>query len=68
MNSWKLNGIAGHLTRQAIIKKLNINFTQIYKTIKSIDNNGVIETHDGKKYKLELIEINECSTDSNNKE
>ena len=24
MNSWKLNGIAGHLTRCAIIKKLNI--------------------------------------------
>lgn len=57
MNSWRLNGIAGHLTRQAIIKKLNINFNEIYKTVKSIDNNGVIETHEGKKYILELKEL-----------
>jgi|LakMenEpi03Aug12_release.lakeMendotaPanAssembly.Ray.scaffolds.fasta_scaffold191330_5 hypothetical protein len=57
MNSWKLNGIAGHLTRKAIISKLNITFTQIYKTVKSIDNNGIIETYDGKKYVLELKEI-----------
>lgn len=57
MNSWKLNGIAGHLTRRAIIEKLSITFTEIYKTVKSIDNNGIIETKDGKKYKLELKEI-----------
>ena len=46
MNSWKLNGVAGHLTRQAIIKKLNIHSTEIYKTVKYIDNNGIIETHE----------------------
>lgn len=57
MNSWKLNGIAGHLTRSAICEKLGINFTQIYKTVKSINNDRIIETHDGKKYKLELKEI-----------
>jgi len=57
MNSWKLNGIAGHLTRWAIIKKLNIPSTQIYKTVKSINNENIIETFDGKKYKLELKEI-----------
>ncbi len=57
MNSWKLNGIAGHLTRQAICEKLGIHFTQIYKTVKSINENRIIETHDGKKYKLELKEI-----------
>jgi predicted transcriptional regulator len=57
MNSWKLNSLAGHLTRQAIIKKLNINNTEIYKTVKSIDNNGIIETHDGKKYVLVLKEL-----------
>jgi len=38
-------------------EKLGINFTQIYKTIKSINENRIIETHDGKKYKLELKEI-----------
>ena len=57
MNSWKLNGIAGHLTRCDIIKKLNITSTQIYKTVKSINNENIIETFDGKKYKLELKEI-----------
>ena len=57
MNSWKLNGIAGHLTRRAIVKKLDIPFNEIYKTVKSIDNNGIIETKDGKKYQLELKEI-----------
>lgn len=57
MNSWKLNGIAGHLTRTAICEKLNIRFTDIYKTVKSINNNQIIEIHDGKKYKLELKEI-----------
>ena len=57
MNSWKLNGIVGHLARCAIIKKLNITFTQIYKTVKSINNENIIETFDGKKYKLELKEI-----------
>lgn len=68
MNSWKLNGMAGYLTRSAICEKLNIYFTEIYKTVKSVDNNRIIETHDGKKYKLKLIEINECGTNSNNKE
>lgn len=57
MNSWKLNGIAGHVTRLAIIKKLNINKSEIYKKVKSMDINGIIITDDGKKYKLELIEI-----------
>jgi predicted transcriptional regulator len=54
MNSWKLNGMAGHLARQAINRGLNINHTQIYKVVKSVNNEGVIETHDGKKYKLTL--------------
>jgi len=54
MNSWKLNGIAGHLTRQIIIESLNIKPTELYKTVKSIDNNGIITTHDNRKFKLEL--------------
>lgn len=57
MNSYKLNGMAGHLTRNAICEKLNIPFTEIYRKIKSISNSGIIETHDGKKYKLKLIDI-----------
>lgn len=59
MNSWKLNGMAGHITRCAISQGLEIKHYDIYKTIKNISMNGVIETKDGKKYKLELKEINE---------
>ncbi|MGL6105202.1 hypothetical protein [Romboutsia sp.] len=54
MNSYKLNGIAGHLTRRIIIESLNIVPTELYKTVKSIDNNGVITTHDGRMFKLKL--------------
>ena len=57
MNSWKLNGIAGHLTRQAICKSLNIQHTEIYKIVKSIDDEGIIETTDGKKYQLKLKKL-----------
>ena len=54
MNSWKLNGIAGQRTRQIIIESLNIVPTQLYKIVKSIDNDGIITLHDGRKFKLEL--------------
>jgi hypothetical protein len=57
MNSWKLNGIAGHLTRQAISKSLKIHHTEIYKTVKIVHFDGTIETKEGKKYQLELKEI-----------
>lgn len=46
--------MAGHLARQAIYKGLAIHHTEIYKAVKSVSNDGVIETHDGKKYKLTL--------------
>jgi hypothetical protein len=57
MNSWKLNSHASHYFKQAVTKGLFINYSDIYKTIKDIDENGVIETKDGKKYQLELKEI-----------
>ena len=46
--------MAGHLARTAINKGLDIHHTEIYKIVKSINNDGIIETHDGKKYKLTL--------------
>ena len=49
--------MAGHLARTAINKGLDISNAEIYKVVKSIDNSGVIETHEGKKYKLILEEI-----------
>lgn len=57
MNSWKLNGIAGHITRYAISQGLEIPHSDIYKTIKDISMDGIIETKEGKRYKLELKEI-----------
>lgn len=57
MNSYRLNGMAGHLTRQAIIKGLNLEWNMLYKTVKSIDNDGTILLHDGRKFKLELKEL-----------
>jgi len=49
--------MAGHLARQAINEGLNLHHTQIYKVVKSVNNEGIIETHEGKKYKLTLEEI-----------
>lgn len=57
MNSWKLNSTAGHWFRLAISKSLDIHFTEVYRKVKSINNEGVIETSDGKKYELILKEL-----------
>lgn len=57
MNAFKFNGQAGHLTRQAIVTSLNIPWTDLYKVVKDINHKGIIETKDGKKYKLILEEI-----------
>lgn len=54
MNSYKLNSIAGRMTRFTITKGLNIHFTEIYKVIKAIDNENIITLYDGRKFKLEL--------------
>ena len=59
MNAYILNGMASHHFRQAIVKKLNINWNEIYKVVKSINQEGIIETKDGKKYKVELTELHE---------
>ena len=57
MNSWKLNGQAGHLARVAICRGLNIPHNEIYRQIKSINSTGVITDKEGKRYMLELREI-----------
>lgn len=57
MNSYKLNGIVGHTCRAAICESLEINHTDIYKVVKSISPNGIIETVDGTKFKLKLEKI-----------
>lgn len=55
MNSYKLNGIAGHLTRNAICDGLNITRDELYRSVKNISNKGIIEDKNGNKYKLKLI-------------
>ncbi len=57
MNAWRLNGIVGTVARIAICQSLGIQHNDIYKEVKNISVNGIIETKDGKKYKLELNEI-----------
>lgn len=59
MNSWKLNSIANYSLRQAIANGLNIPITDVYKTVKDINNRNpvIILTKDNKRYKLILEEI-----------
>ena len=57
MNSYRLNGIAGHTCRAAICESLKIRHVDIYKVVKNIDYNGVIETADGTKFKLKLEKL-----------
>ncbi len=57
MNSWRFNSTASSHYGRAITKSLNIPFRDVYKTVKTISNDGIIETKDGKKYQLELKEI-----------
>jgi hypothetical protein len=58
MNSWKLNGHAGHIFRKTVCDSLKIHHTEIYRKVKDIDTyKGIITMKDGKKYKLELKEI-----------
>lgn len=52
------------LARTAINEGLNIHHTQIYKVVKSVNNDGVIETHEGKKYILILKEIKDDTSKS----
>lgn len=57
MNSWKLNAQAGHHYRVALCKEFNIKHTELYRTVKDIDNKGVITTRDGRKFKVILKEL-----------
>jgi len=60
MQSWKFNSIANYSLRIAIATSLNIPFSDVYKTVRDIDNNGfrcTVKTKNGKKYKLVLEEI-----------
>jgi len=58
MNSWKLNSSVGHIARKAICDGLRIPHSRIYKEVRFMcAYNGIIQTKDGKKYKLILKEI-----------
>jgi len=57
MNAYRMNSIAQYLLRSCIAEGLNINISDVYKQIKSIDSRRIIEAKDGKKYKLELKRV-----------
>jgi exopolysaccharide biosynthesis protein len=61
MNSYKLNGMAGHYFRMTVSKFLGIHWNDIYKTVDIIESTQqkpcVITTKDGKKYELILKEL-----------
>ncbi len=59
MNSWRFNSSAANVLRTAIYNSLKINPLDVYKTVKSVGTYSpdIIETKDGKKYKLVLEEI-----------
>jgi hypothetical protein len=59
MNSWKLNGQAGHHFRAAICKALNIHHTEIYKAVKDISKDGIITIRDGRQFEVKLEELNQ---------
>lgn len=65
MNSWKLNGQAGHHYRQAICRALKISHTEIYKTVKDITKDGVIQLHDGREFFIVLLQ-KEIKNENNN--
>jgi hypothetical protein len=65
MNPWKLNVIAGHLTREAICRHLDINHSEVYRAVKDVRNN-IIELKNGKIYKLKLEEIDDTRNNLNN--
>lgn len=59
MNSWKFNAHANYHLSRSISRSLNIKGDDIYKTIKDIDKNSIVQTKDGEKYMIVLIKIKE---------
>jgi hypothetical protein len=57
MNAFKLNGVIGHHSREAIADGLNVPHRDIYKEVLHILPDGTILTKKGKAYKLTLTEI-----------
>jgi hypothetical protein len=58
MNSWRVNGISGHMFRQAIINYFKLEPSSIYRAIKDVDCvNSIVTMYDDRKYKLTLEEI-----------
>lgn len=58
MNSWKFNSTASGILLVGIASELKIPTKDVYKTVKSLSvSPPIIETKDGKKYKLKLEEV-----------
>lgn len=58
MNSWKFNSTAQNFLKILICKIHKIAYSDFYRWVKTLDNeNGIVTTADGKKYKVTLEEI-----------
>lgn len=58
MNAYKYYGRCGYLVSRAIVKKLDIPYSDIYKTLEDIEaKDGVVITKEGKRYELKLVEV-----------
>ena len=61
MNAWKLHGKAGYQFTLAVCRGLKIPVSDIYKALVDVEYDGTIIAKNGKKYILELKEIEkEC--------
>jgi hypothetical protein len=56
MNSYKFNSTSNYILRYVISNFFKINHTEVYKKVKSIDND-IITTDNNKKYRITLVEI-----------
>jgi len=54
MNAYILNGMAGHYYRKAVSEGLGIHWNDIYKTVKTIENDGTLILHDKRRFKVVL--------------
>ena len=58
MNAYKFNSTAQTFLRYVIFKQNNVPFSDIYKYVKDLHlESNIIETNDGKFYKVVLEEI-----------
>ena len=57
MNAYKFNSSAQFHLRKCIADSLQIDMQSVYKVVDNISTEGLIQTKDGKIYRLELKRV-----------